>query len=115
MRSHDSEQQILDAIETQLRSEDPRLAACFIAFTSVTRNAGMPPAEQLAEGRRVASRRGRRRGVRRSYAPLIQLVMLFLAGLSMVFMAPAAITRMPGNWVRPPACRQVRGHGGPQP
>jgi hypothetical protein len=45
MRSQDSEQQILNAIETQLRSEDPGLAACFIAFTSVTRSTGMPSAE----------------------------------------------------------------------
>jgi hypothetical protein len=115
MRSQDSEQQILDAIETQLRSEDPRLAACFIAFTSVTRNAGMPPAEQLSEGRWVASRRSHRRRGWPSYALLIQLVMLFFAGMTMFFMVPAAINRMPWNWARPPACRQVRGHGGPHP
>ena len=95
MRSQDSEQQILNAIETQLRSEDPRLAACFIAFASVTRNAGMPPAEQLTDGRWVASRRRHRRGIRRSHALLIQLVMLFFAGMTMFFTVPAAITRMP--------------------
>jgi hypothetical protein len=103
MRSQDSEQQILNAVETQLRTEDPGLAACFIAFTSVTRNAGMPPAEQLTEGRRAASGRRHRRRVRRSYALLIQLVMLFFAGMTMFFFAgmtmfftvPAAITRMP--------------------
>ena len=85
MRSQDSEQQILNAIETQLRSEDPRLAACFIAFASVTRNAGIPPTEQLTEGRCVASQRRHRRWGRPSYALLIQLVILFVAGLTMYF------------------------------
>ena len=95
MRSQDSEQQILNAIETQLRSEDPRLAACFIAFASVARNAGKPPTEQLTEGRWVASQRRHRRWGRPSYALLIQLVMLFVAGLTMFFMMPAVITGMP--------------------
>jgi Protein of unknown function (DUF3040) len=95
MRSQDSEQQILNAIETQLRSEDPRLAACFIAFASVTRNAGVPPNEQLTEGRRVASRRRHRRWGRPSHALLIQLVILFVAGLTMFFTVPAVITGMP--------------------
>ena len=94
MRRQDSEQRILDAIETHLRSEDPRLAACFIAFTSVTRNAGMPPTEQLTEGRRAASRR-HRRGGRLSCALLLQLVMLFFAGMTVFFTVPVAITRMP--------------------
>lgn len=46
MRSRDSEYQILNAIEAQLRSDDPELTACFMAFTSVTRNTGTPPSEQ---------------------------------------------------------------------
>ena len=95
MRRQDSEQRILDAIETQLRSEDPRLAACFIAFTSVTRNAGMPPTEQLTGGCRAASRRRHRRGGRLSCALLLQLVMLFFAGMTVFFTVPVAITRMP--------------------
>jgi hypothetical protein len=95
MRSQDSEQQILNAIETQLRSEDPRLAACFIAFASVTRNAGMLPTEQLTEARWVAPRRRHRRWWRPSYAVLIQLVMLFVVGLTMFFTVPAAISGIP--------------------
>jgi hypothetical protein len=95
MRSQDSEQRILNAIETQLRSEDPRLAACFIAFASVTRNAGILPTERLTEGRWVAPRRKHRRWGRPSYALLIPLVMLFVAGLTMFFTVPAAITGMP--------------------
>jgi hypothetical protein len=95
MKSQDTEQQILNALETQLRSEDPALAACFIAFTSVTRNTGMPPAEQLTEGRRPGRLRRHWPGKRRSYALLIQLVMLFFAGMIMFFTVPVALSRMP--------------------
>ena len=115
MRSQDSEQRILNAIETQLRSEDPLLAACLIAFTSVTRHVGMPSAEQLSEENLVASRRRHQRGVRRSYALLIQLVMFVVNGMTMFCTVPAIIMRMPRNWARPPAGRQVRGQGGLQP
>jgi hypothetical protein len=90
MRSQDSEQQILNALETQLQSEDPHLAACFIAFTSVTRNTGMPLAEQLTE-RRVAGWRRHRL----SYVLLIQLVIIFCAGLTLFFMLPRAISLIP--------------------
>jgi hypothetical protein len=93
--SEDSEQHILNALETQLRSEDPELAACFIAFTSVTRNTCMPSAEQLTEGRLVAFRRRHRRGTRLSYALLIQLVILFFAGITLFFMVPRLISLIP--------------------
>ena len=95
MRSQDSEQQILNAIETQLRSEDPRLAACFIAFASVTTNAGVMPTERLTEGQWVAPRRRHRRWRRPSCGLLIPLAMLLVAGLTMFFTVPAAITGMP--------------------
>jgi hypothetical protein len=94
MRSQDSEQQILNALETQLQSEDPHLASCFVAFTIVTRNTGMPLAEQLTE-RRVAGRRRHRRGSRLSYVLLIQLVIIFCAGLTLFFMLPRAISLIP--------------------
>lgn len=42
----DSQRQILAAIENELR-QDPSLVSEFSAFTSVTRSAGMPAAEQL--------------------------------------------------------------------
>lgn len=35
MHSHGGEQVVLDAIEGQLRTEDPQLVACFFAFNSV--------------------------------------------------------------------------------
>lgn len=94
MRSQDSEQQILNAIESQFRSDDPALAACFIAFTTVTRNTGMPPSEQWAEGLPAARGRRRRRGTRVSCARLIQRVMLLFAGITMFFQVPEAISRM---------------------
>ena len=37
MRPPDDEQMVLSAVESQLRTEDPQLIACFLAFNSVTR------------------------------------------------------------------------------
>ena len=81
MRSPDSQHQILDAIETQLRSEDAQLTVSFIASTSITSNTDMPSAEQLNVRRLVASRRRRPRTHRPAYALTLQLVLLFLAGM----------------------------------
>jgi len=39
MRPPDDEQMVLSAVESQLRTEDPQLIACFLAFNSVTRPA----------------------------------------------------------------------------
>jgi Protein of unknown function (DUF3040) len=36
MKSSDGEKAVLQAIESQLRTEDPRIVACFLAFNSVT-------------------------------------------------------------------------------
>jgi hypothetical protein len=36
MKSHDGEKAVLHVIESQLRTEDPRLVANFLAFNSVT-------------------------------------------------------------------------------
>lgn len=36
MKSSDGEKAVLHALESQLRSEDPRIVACFLAFNSVT-------------------------------------------------------------------------------
>jgi Protein of unknown function (DUF3040) len=85
MSSRDGEQQILDAIATQLRRENPKLTADFIAFTSITRNANMSSAEQLNDGRRVASRRRQRHVDPPAYALLIQLCVFFFAGVALVF------------------------------
>jgi hypothetical protein len=85
MSSRDGEQQILDAIETQLRCENPRLTADFIAFADVTRNANMPSAEQSDDGRQVTSRRRHRHADPSVYILLIQLCVLFFAGVVLVF------------------------------
>ena len=39
MRPPDNEHVVLNAVESQLRTEDPQLIACFLAFNSVTRPA----------------------------------------------------------------------------
>ena len=88
MRAQDNEQQVLNAIETQLRNEDPCLAACLMAFTSVARNTGMPTHEQLTEGPEPAPRRRHRHRTRPSYTWLIQLVTLFIAGMILCFVVP---------------------------
>jgi hypothetical protein len=44
-----SQLQILEAIENELRITDPGLTCVFFAFNSVTRNQGMPPVEQLKD------------------------------------------------------------------
>lgn len=93
MRSQNSEQRILNDVETQLRSDDPALAACFMAFTAVTRNTGMPPSEQWVEGRRIVCGRRRRRETRLSRSPQIQLIRLFFAGLTMFLTVPKTSRR----------------------
>ncbi len=93
MRSRKSEHRILDAIETQLRSEDPQLTASFIAFTTITRNADMPSAQQLNVRRLVACRRRRPRTHRPAYALTLQLVLLFLVGMVGFFFVGMLVMR----------------------
>ncbi|MCW2930455.1 MAG: hypothetical protein JWM19_1417 [Actinomycetia bacterium] len=42
MRSADDDHAVLNAVESQLRTEDPQIIACFMAFNSVTRPARPP-------------------------------------------------------------------------
>jgi hypothetical protein len=44
------QRKILEVIENELRVTDPGLTFVLGAFSSVTRNQGMPPTEQLAYG-----------------------------------------------------------------
>jgi hypothetical protein len=44
------QRQLLDAIENELRANDPGLTCVFFAFNSVTRNQSMPRVEQLGNG-----------------------------------------------------------------
>lgn len=94
MRSQDSEQQTLNAIETQLRRDDPGLALCFIAFSQVTRNVAMPPSEQWTEGLQVGCGRRRRGWMGLSHRLRIQLIMLFVVGMTLFFAVPEAISWM---------------------
>lgn len=93
MSSRRSEHQILDVIESQLQSEDPQLTASFAAFTSVTNNADMPSAEQLNEGRLAVCRRRRPRTDWPGYAPVIQSVVHFLAGMVVAFFVGMLVLR----------------------
>ena len=42
MKSPDDDNVVLNAVESQLRTEDPQIIACFMAFNSVTRPARPP-------------------------------------------------------------------------
>jgi len=50
-----SQRRILETIENELRVADPALICSFSAFTSVTRSAAMPGAEQLGAQSRLAA------------------------------------------------------------
>ena len=79
MSLQDDEQQVLDAIENQLRTYDPQLMHCFSAFCRVT-----PPIkpvkgrERPAPHRRKAQRGRRRRTGRQAYAIVIELVLVIM-------------------------------------
>lgn len=80
MSLQDDEQQVLDAIENQLRTEDPQLMHCFSAFCRVT-----PPIKPSKGGKRAAphrkhARRGRRRRTdRQAYAIVFELILVIMA------------------------------------
>jgi|SRR5215472_17537412 len=84
-----SEQLVLDAIEKQLKAEDPRLSLDFAAFASVTSRAGIPSTERLDPVTPVAGS-GTRPEVpgRRIF---LRLVMLFFAG---ALLAPGTIAAL---------------------
>jgi hypothetical protein len=73
--------QILATIENELQA-DPELDSAFSAFTSVTRSADMPAAEQLAPDS-LTGWRGRPR-LRRMIVPLVVLVAAFGITLAVV-------------------------------
>jgi hypothetical protein len=82
-----SEQLLLDAIEKQLRAEDPRLSLDFAAFASVTSRAGIPITERLDESATAVAGSGIRTETpgRRI---ILRLVMLIFAG---ALLAPGAL------------------------
>jgi len=82
-----SEQLLLDAIEKQLKAQDPRLSLDFAAFASVTSRAGIPITERLDESATAVACSGTRTETpgRRI---IIRLVMLLFAG---ALLAPGAV------------------------
>jgi Protein of unknown function (DUF3040) len=71
MSSHDDEQAVLHAVESQLRTEDPQLVACFLAFNSVT-----PPIRSLTGRHDAGPREKRRRTDLRRYWLVVRLVIV---------------------------------------
>ena len=86
MSSQDNERRVLDAIENQLRTEDPGLTTCFLAFSSITRpfkpvKASDRPAphREVAPRQGVAPRHAHPRTDRQVSAIVTQLVLLISA------------------------------------
>jgi hypothetical protein len=96
MNSQGDEQQVLDSIESQLRTEDPRLIACFLAFNCVT-----PPIKPLNGWYRSAPHAGHRRTDRpartdrRAKAGTAELVLLAIAFMMFAVLI-AALVWSPG-------------------
>jgi Protein of unknown function (DUF3040) len=96
MNSQGDEQQVLDGIESQLRTEDPRLIACFLAFNSVT-----PPIKPLTGWYRSTPRTGHRhtdrpaRTDRRAKAGTAELALLAIAFIMFAVLV-AALVWSPG-------------------
>jgi hypothetical protein len=85
-----SEQLVLDAIEKQLKAEDPRLSLDFAAFTSVTSRAGIPITERLDPSATAVACSGNRTETpgRRI---ILRLVMLIFTG---ALLAPGTVAAL---------------------
>jgi hypothetical protein len=71
MRTPDDERVVLDAVESQLRTEDPQLIACFLAFNSVT-----PPLPRRTSEDRPEARDGPQDEDPPRYRRVVQLVIV---------------------------------------
>ena len=91
MSSPDDEQPVLDAIEEQLRAENPELVGYFSAFGRMTpRIKAVKFRDQAAARQEVARRRKHRRTDRPGFAVATQFVLLIVATtLLAVFVAGA--------------------------
>jgi hypothetical protein len=85
-----SEQLVLDAIEKQLKAEDPRLSLDFAAFTSVTSRAGIPITERL-DASATAGAPGGSRTETPGRRIILRLVMLFFTG---ALLAPGTVAAL---------------------
>jgi Protein of unknown function (DUF3040) len=86
MKSYDGEKSVLHAIESQLRTEDPRLVARFLAFNSVT------PQVKSEEGQHLARPRTRRHANTPRYwlvvrkTLIVVSMLLAVIGIAMVWL-----------------------------
>jgi Protein of unknown function (DUF3040) len=74
------EQLLLDGIENRLAATDPELIGSFAAFSSVTRQAGLPVTEQLSGRDARAAPQYRRRAPRSGRVLALRFVLFFLIG-----------------------------------
>jgi hypothetical protein len=105
-----SEQFVLSAIESDLRTTDPELIIAFASFTSVTYRASMPVTEQLDTVLPPASATGigRRRKIGSEF--VLVLAILFLVG---ALLAAGAVLAFQGRHNNGTGCRA--GYTGIQP
>jgi len=96
-----SEQLVLDAIEKELNTEDPRLYLDFAAFTSVTSRAGTPVTERLdASATAMACSGTRTEAAGRRI--ILRLAMLLFAGALLAPGVVAALSSSHPSMCTPP-------------
>ena len=93
-----SQQQGLDAIESEFRIADPKLIRAFAAFGGVTGTTGMPPAEQVRRRRARAGRHRRPRSGRR------QAILAWVIGVVVVSLLMTAGVMLNLSHPRPAHC-----------
>jgi Protein of unknown function (DUF3040) len=92
MSLKDDEQRVLDAIENQLRTDDPQLMHCFSAFCRVTPSIKpVKGRERVAPHRRKAQRGRHRHTDRQAYAIVIELVLVIIAVVLVVLLMLGAV------------------------
>jgi hypothetical protein len=88
----DDEQRILDAIEDQLRSEDPQLMHCLSAFCRVTPSIKPVKGWELAAPHRIKAQPRRHwRTDRQAYAIVIEFVLVIIAVVLLVLLMLGAV------------------------
>lgn len=92
MSSRDNERRVLDAIENQLRTEDPQLVGRFSAFGSVR-----PPIRPVngrdgaARRRKVASAKGNGARTRKHWPAALELVVVIIASTLIAVLTAVAV------------------------
>lgn len=88
MSSRDNERRVLDAIENQLRTEDPQLVGRFSAFGSVRPVNGRDGA---ARRRKVASAKGNGARTRKHRPAELELVLVIIASTLIAVLTAVAV------------------------